>query len=128
MGLPVNIPVVNDLAIGATATNILAGIPQRVVNEPSTVAIALSREGVDVTYGVEIGGQVAIPRGSPCNINTTVGTLPRFDEDGVGTFAADTGEEVAIFGANTNAAAQELRAQVRITAIEDAGIIQQPLG
>jgi len=126
MALPVNIPFVNDLAIGATNVNVLAGIPQRVLNEASVINVALTREGVDVTYGLQIGSIIAIPSGSPCQINTTVGSLPRFDEDGVGTFAGGPGDEIAIFATNANAAAQEIRGQVRITAAEDVSIIAQP--
>ena len=121
---PVSLPRVVDLAIGAIRTNILEGVPQRVVKAPSRVDVALSREGVDVTYGIEIGGTIAIPDGSPCNIVAAVGSLPRFDQDGVGTFGADAGDEIAIFGSNVNAAAQELRAQIRITALEDLELIQ----
>lgn len=123
MGLPVTIPVVNDLAIAAVRTNIMAGIPQRVVNVPSVVDIALTREGVDVTVSVEIGGTVAIPGGSPVAVDTVLGSLPRFDVAGVGRFGAEAGDEIAIFGSNANAAAQELRAQVRITALDDLAIM-----
>lgn len=123
MGLPVTIPIVNDLAPAAVRTNILAGIPQRVVNAPSVVDVALTREGVDVTYSMEIGGSIAIPGGSPCNIVAAVGTLPRFDQDGLGRFGADSGDEIAIFGSNVNVAAQELRAQIRITALDDLPIM-----
>jgi len=127
MGLPRNIPVINSLAAAAKRTNILAGIPQRVVDEASRIDIALSREVADITYEVDIGDQIAIPSGSPCNINTTNGTLPRFDQDGVGSFMADAGQEIAIFGSNTNAAAKEIRAQVRITALEDLGLLPTSL-
>lgn len=119
MGLPVTIPVVVDLAIGATRTNILDGVPQRVVNAPSVVDIAMTREGVDVTLAVEIGGGIAIPGGSPCQVNANLGTIPRFDTDGLGRFGADAGDEIAIFGSNANAAAQEIRLQMRITSLDD---------
>jgi len=128
MGLPVNIPFVVDLAIGARDVNVLAGIPQRVLNEASVVNVALTRESADVTYGMQIGSIISIPSGSPCNIVATVGTLPRFDQDGVGNFAGGPQDEVAIFASNVNAAAQEIRGQVRITAVEDVGVIAQPTG
>ena len=124
MGLPVTIPRVVDLAIGAVRENIMDGIPQRVVNSPSVVDIALTREDGDVTYSVEIGGTIAIPGGSPCNIVAAAGTLPRFDQDGLGRFGAEAGDEIAIFGNNVNAALRELRAQIRITALEDLPLLQ----
>ena len=123
MAFPRTIPVISDLAIGANNTNIVAGIPQRVVDEPSRIDIAATRESADVTFSVQIGDQIAVPNGSPCNINATVGTLPQFDTDGIGSFMADAGQEIAIFGTNVNAAAQELRVQVRITALDDLGLI-----
>jgi len=123
MSAPRSIPVVYDLAIAARNYNILQGISQRVVSEPSRIDIAATRESVDVTFGVNIGDQVVIPNGSPANIVATVGTLPRFDQDGVGSFLANGGDEISIFGSNVNAAAQELRVQVRITALEDLGLI-----
>ncbi len=123
MGSPVNIPVVTDLAIGASRVNMLSGIPQRVLTDPSRIDVALSRESVDVTYQLMIGASEAIPPGSPCNINTVVGTLPRFDTDGVGSFLGMPGDEVSLFGTNVNAAAQELRAQFRITALDDLQLL-----
>jgi len=123
MAFPRSIPIVNDLAIGARNTNIMSGVSQRVISEPSRIDIAATRESVDVTFGVNIGDQTAVPNGSPCNIVATVGTLPRFDQDGIGSFLANAGDEISIFGSNVNAAAQELRVQVRITALEDLGLI-----
>jgi len=117
--MPITIPFVVDLAIGAVRFNVMAGIPQRIIKEPSRVEIALTREGVDVTYEVTIGSTIAIPAGSPCNVVAAVGSLPRFDQDGVGFFGGDGSDEIAIFGNNVNAAAQELRGQVRIVALED---------
>jgi len=122
--LPVTIPVVFKLAAGATRVNIIAGIPQRVIKEPSRLSIAMTREVALVTFGVEIGGQVAIPDGSPAQIVATIGSLPNFENDGVGNFGGDGGDEVAIFGSNPDVAIRELRAQIRITALEDVEIIQ----
>jgi len=127
MGFPRSIPVVFDLAIGAIRTNIMANIPQRVLDEASRIDIAVTRESVDVTFAVEIGGQVSVPSGSPANIVATVGSLPRFDQDGIGSFGGLAGQEVAIFGTNVNAAAQELRVQVRITALSDLSLIPSNL-
>ena len=59
-----------------------------IVDEASMVDLAASREVVEITLGLEIADQVAIPRGSPCNINTTAGVLPRYDTDNLGRFAA----------------------------------------
>ena len=125
---PINIPVVNDLTAGAVRTNILAGIPQRVVAEDSKVDVALSRESADVTLELQAGNEILIPGGSPCNIVATVGSLPRFDQDGVGSFLVAGGEELALFGSNANAAAQELRAQIRITPLDDTAVIAGPQG
>jgi len=127
MGRPVTIPVVADVAIGATAENVLAGIPQRIPSEDSRIDVALTRESVDVLYGLEIANQVAVPRGSPCQVNTTIGSLPRFDQDNIGSFGVRAGEEIALFVSNSNAALQEFRAQIRITALSDLGLIPQNL-
>ena len=122
--MPRTIPVIASIPAGAINVNVLAGIPQRMVDEPSVVDLAASREVVDITIGLEISDQVSIPRGSACNINATNGTLPRFDTDNVGRFGApQPGNEISLFVSNTNAAAKEFRAQLRITAIEDLGFL-----
>lgn len=123
MGRPFSLPVIASIAAGATATNILQGIPQRIPNENSRIDVALTREVVELLYGIEIGSDIAIARGSPSQINTTNGSLPRFDQDGVGSFGVSAGTEIAIFVSNTNAAAKEFRAQIRITAISDLGLL-----
>jgi len=127
MAFPRSIPVIANLAIGAKRVNILADIPQRVLDEPSRCDVAVSREDKDVTFAIEIGGQVNVPAGSPSNINTTNDTLPRFDQDGVGSFFGVAGQEIAIFGDNVNAAIKQLRVQVRITAVSDLSVIPSNL-
>lgn len=117
--MPITIPFVVDLAIAVQRFNVMAGIPQRIIKEPSRVEIALTREGVDVTYEVTIGSTIAIPAGSPCNVVAALGSNPRFDQDGLGFFGGDENDEIAIFGTNVNAAAQEFRGQIRIVALSD---------
>ena len=119
MAPPLSIPVINDLAIGAVNTNILSGKPQRVLDEDSRIDIAMTRENANVTMQVTIGNLEVIPSGSPVNVIAAVGSLPRFDQDGVGSFFGSAGQEIAIFGSNTDAAASELRAQIRITSVDD---------
>jgi len=119
MAVPLSIPVINDLAIGAVDTNILSGKPQRTLDEASRIDVAMTRENANVTYQVTIGNTQVIPSGSPCNVVATVGSLPRYDQDGVGSFFGEAGQEIAIFGSNTDAAASELRAQIRITSVDD---------
>lgn len=127
MAAPRSIPVIFDLPANSTRTNILAGIPQRVVDEPSRVDIAMTREAVGVTSGVEIGNQIAVPDGSPSNIVAAVGSLPRFDQDGIGSFGAGTNQEIAIFATNTTGGSLEIRVQVRITSVGDLGFIPSNL-
>lgn len=117
--MPITIPRIVDLAIGAIRTNIMEGIPQRIIREPSRIQVAATREDADVTIEMTIGSTIAIPAGSPVNILATAGTLPRFDQDGLGIFAGDSGDEIAIFASNINAALREIRVQVRILAIDD---------
>jgi len=119
MAIPISIPVINDLAIAAVNTNILNGKPQRVLDEASRIDIAMTRENANVTYQITIGNTEVVPSGSPCNVVAAVGSLPRYDQDGIGSFFGDAGQEIAIFGSNTDAGASELRAQIRITAVED---------
>jgi len=119
MAMPITIPLIVSVAAGALNVNILAGIPQRVLSEPSAVDLAVSREVVEITIGFEIGNEISIPRGSAVNINAVNGTLPRYDTDNVGRFLGDTTQELALFVSNTNAAAKEIRVQMRITAAED---------
>jgi len=119
MAMPITITFITSVAAGAINVNVLAGIPQRVISEPSSIDVALSREDVLITVGLEIGNEISIPRGSAVNINTTNGTLPRFDTDNVGRYLGDTQQELALFVSNTNAAAKEVRGQLRIIAVED---------
>jgi len=127
MAFPRSIPVIFDLPANSVRVNILAGIPQRVVDEPSRIDIAMTREAVGVTAGVEIGNQISVPDGSPSNIVVAVGSLPRFDQDGIGSFAANTQQEIAIFASNTTGGALEIRVQVRITALSDLSLIPSNL-
>jgi len=123
MAPPFNITKIVSLAAGAKNVSLISDVPQRVMDEDSVFDLAISREVVEIDHGVEVGSDIAMPRGSVSNVNTTNGTLPKFDTDNLGRYGARAGQEIAIFASNTNAAAKEIRLQVRITSLEDLAIL-----
>jgi len=123
MAAPIVITRLEAVLASTVRVNILANIPQRIVDEDSVVDVALSREVVGLTHSIEIGNEIAMPGGSLANLNTTNGTLPTFKDDNVGRFAAAAGQEIAVFVNSTDAATKEFRLQMRITALDDLALL-----
>jgi len=119
MAAPYSIPQVTDIPPTTIDQNIILGRPGQTVDEDSQVIIYATRESVDVTMGVTLGQQVLVPVGSPTNINTVAGSLPSVQDDELARGLAAAGNDIIIQGENVNAAAQELRVLVKVTALDD---------
>jgi len=119
MPIPSAITFRADLAIGASAVDVLADNAQALLKEPAYVMIFLNRESVDVAVQCKIGDVEVVPLG-PCPINATIGDTPLFPDDLILPTLGNAGDRVQILGTNVNAAAQELGVIVRIVAIRDA--------
>lgn len=83
----------------------------------------LTRESVDVTLGITVGGTSVLTSPSPVNIDTTVGSLPSYQDDRVIEVIAQGGDDIVISANNVNAAAQEARAMVIVTPIDAKALI-----
>ncbi len=116
---------IEDIPATSTVANLLEGLPGAFPKEPSGVKVYATRESVDVSMGVTIERDVALPTGSPANIVAAVGTLPSRQDDLIVEAGAGAGEQIIIQGVNTNVAAQELRILVEITPVDDLGIFSQ---
>jgi len=113
---------IRDIPLSEQINSLIADQPGQKVDEPSFVRVYATRETVDVQIGITIGRDVALPNGSVCNLNATVGTLPSRQDDLLWEGEADTGEEIIIQGINNDgAAARELRVLVDVVALEDIG-------
>jgi len=108
-----SISAINDIPAGESVNNIIENKPGVKLARRSAVDIFLSREGVDVSATVTVGGTAVYPNG-PTPLNATVGVLPSTQDDNVISVIADAGDEILIAGTNVNAAAQELRALVKV--------------
>jgi len=119
MAPPYTIPSLTDLPLASTTENVILGRPGQTLDEDSQVSIWAVRESSDVTFGVTIGQQVAVPNGSFCNLQFAVGSGPSRQDDFIGTFLGAQGNDIIIQGINVNAAAQELALLVDVTALSD---------
>ncbi len=117
-----SIAAISDIGIGSSVANVIAELPGSKLAEVSMVEIYLTREGVDVLASVTIGGTNVFPAG-PVNISTVVGSLPSTQDDNVITALGRPGDDIIIAGTNANAAAQELRALVKVMPLDDTALV-----
>ena len=99
--------------------NIVEGLQGITLRQPSRVRVYLSRESVDVTCGVNIGGTQVLQTGAPAPLNATVGSMPKIQDDLVCEVFARPNDLIIISGANKNAAEQELRVLLQVMPIDD---------
>jgi len=121
MPRPYTFQVINDIGAGASVVDILTEITVAKIAEMSLIEIFLNGEGVDVEASAKIGSDEVLTLG-PVTVEATVGVLPSLRDDRVVASFAQAGDSVSISGRNSNAAAQELRAIVRVTAIGDVAL------
>ncbi len=110
---------ITDIDPAGSVTNVIAEKPGIKLRQASVVNIFLTRESVDVEAVVTVGGTNVFPSG-PVNVVAAVGTLPSTQDDDVITVMGMAGDDIIIGGTNANAAAQELRALVKVMPIDDA--------
>jgi len=119
-----SIAQVFSVPAGGSENNIIANKPGvKLPGGPtqlSNVDIFLTREGVDVDYNVTIGGTNVYPQPGPANISTVAGSLPSTQNDKVISVLAQGGDEIVIAANNSNIAAQEARALVKVQPLDAA--------
>lgn len=101
----------------ASTSSLLQGERGRTLLEPSRVQCFANRESADVSFDSFIGSESQTVQGGAA-VNAVAGDLPTKDNilfDGFGS----AGDEIVIQARNVNAAAQEARVLVLITAIDD---------
>ncbi len=121
MPRPYTFMVIDDIPAGGSRVDILTNITVAKIAEMSLIEIFLNGEGVDVEASAKIGSDEVLTLG-PVTVEATVGVLPSLRDDRVVASFAQAGDSVSISGRNSNAAAQELRAIVRVTAIGDVAL------
>lgn len=109
---------VESVPAGGVVNNIVKDLPGVKLAAASKVEIFLTREDVDVTIQVTVGGTNVYPQG-PANINTVAGTLPSTQDDRLITVFARASDEILIAAFNANAAPKEARALVKVLPIDD---------
>jgi len=104
---------ISDIPATGNVDNVIKDRPGTTLFRRSSVQVFLTREGADVLSSVTVGGSNVMPLG-PVNIDTVVGSIPSTQDDLIIEVIAQAGDEIIISGTNANAAAQELRALVKI--------------
>lgn len=118
MASPYTMNAVNDVP-ASDSESLLEGQSGRTLAEDSRVRVYLNRESVDVTFSILVGKENVLEAGGGAAINTVAGDLPSTRDDlMVDTFGRG-GDEILIKAANVNAAAQEGRAIVMVTPLDD---------
>ena len=120
MARPYSMTIINDIPLGETVQNLLAGLRGRTLAGPSLVEVFANVEDVDVSLGITVGATEALPAGSRATLQATVGVLPSTRDDKiVGTFGK-RGDEIVIQAVNGDAVvAAEARVIVWVTEIDD---------
>jgi len=90
------------------------------VAQLSNVDIFLTRETTDIEFNVTVGGTNVYPQPGPANINTVAGSLPSTQDDKVISCVAQGGDEIVIAASNSDAAAREARALVKVQPLDAA--------
>jgi len=120
MAPPYTITSITDIPLDTTNRSVLLGEVGEQLDEASRVVVYATRETVDITMGISLGRQIALPVGSATNLNTVVGSLPSRQDDEIFRGFGDAGDNITIQGQNVDgAAARELRLLVDVVAVED---------
>jgi len=117
---PYTLTAINDIPLSGTVNNVFAGEQGRTLPQNSMCLFALNGETVDITAGINLGGEQVLQSGSRVSLQATVGELPIIPDDQLVVTFADNGQEIIVSGANADAvAARELRVIVRVFAVDD---------
>jgi len=120
MASPYTLSAITDIALSDSVENIFADQRGIQLAAASMVLIALNAESVDVTAGVNIGGEQALKDGSTVTVQATVGVLPILPDDQMVVTFGKQGNQITVSGRNADgAAARELRGIVRVFEMDD---------
>ncbi len=118
--VPYTLTAINDIPLSDQVQNIFSDQQGRTLPQASMVLVALNGETVDVTAGVNIGGEQTLEAGSRVTLQATVGDLPIIPDDQLVVTFGNAGQEMIVSGRNADAvAARELRAIIRVFPTDD---------
>lgn len=110
---------IEDIPIAGNIDNIVEGLQGITLRQASRVRVWLSREDVLVSAGVNIGGVQVLQTGAPTPLNTVAGNMPQIENDLMVEVLASANDLIIISGANSNAAAKELRVLIQVLPLDD---------
>jgi len=117
---PYTLSGITDIPLSGNVANVFAAQQGRILPQNSMVLLALNGETVDVSAGVNIGGEQTLEAGSRVTVQATVGVMPIIPDDQIVVSFGQTGQEIIVSGANADAAAaRELRAIARVFGVDD---------
>ena len=120
MAAPYTLTAINDIPLSGSVENVFADQRGIQLAGASMVLVAINAESVDVSAGVNIGGEQALKDGSGVTIQATVGVLPILPDDQLVVTFGQVGNQITLSGRNEDAAAaRELRAIARIFEVDD---------
>jgi len=118
--VPYTLTAISDIALSSSVQNIFSDQQGRTLPQASMVLVALNGETVDVSAGVNIGGEQTLEAGSRVTLQATVGELPIIPDDQLVVSFGQSGQEMIVSGRNADAAAaRELRAIIRVFPTDD---------
>ena len=124
MAEPYTLTAISDVPLSESDNDLLDGQRGRTLTEPSLVEIYLNAEDVDITMGVTIGAVDVLSAGSRVTLEALVGRLPSIQDDRLVSTFGLAGNEIIISARNADAAAaNEARAIVKVTAVEDVDLM-----
>jgi len=120
---PTTFQELNDVPLSFTNPNIFVNIPESRITEASFVQISLNAESTEIRATVKVGSDEVLPS-SQLTVDATAGAFPSIRDDTIIETFAQAGDIISIAAVNSSgAAAREIRAIVRITAIGDMDLV-----
>lgn len=115
---------VTDVPLSTTNPNIFVNIPESRITEASFVQMTFNRETTAILITAKVGSDEVLPS-SPVTVEATLGVLPSIRDDTIVETFAQAGDIISVAATNSDgAAAREIRAIVRVTAISDMDLVQ----
>jgi len=113
------ISAIADVPATGKVDNVVEALQGITLRQASRIRVYLSREGVDVLAGVNIGGNQVLQTGAPVPLNAIVGVMPSTQDDMVLEVFAQANDLIIVSATNDNAAAQELRVLLQVMPLDD---------
>lgn len=122
MATPYTITALEAVGIGATV-NLIQGKKGRVLAAVSLIEFFLNRQDTDVRMDILVGDK-NVGENISVQLQAAAGIMPSLRDDlFIRTFGG-IGDELILNATNNDAAAQEARAVIRVTEIDDMQLMQ----